>query len=101
MSNKGYAGSLAWTDDQLKKAFDDPKTCFSGESCHGCKSTANVITYAGWFCECGEFNVMLWYGHDQRPHETPTYGPSGPQLQRAANEVRNKAWWERMGMRQP
>lgn len=100
MSGKGSAGSLAWTDDQLKEAFNNPRTCFCGDTCTVCKGTANVITFGGWFCECGEYNILMFIGNDS-PHETPMYGPNGPQLQRAANEVRNEAWWERMGMRKP
>jgi hypothetical protein len=100
MSSKRRSGSLAWTDDWLKEAFNDPRTSFCGDQCFACKATANVIVGAGWLCECGEY-IVLMLDDNGRSHENPTYGPTGSQLQRAVNEVRDKGWLERMGLMEP
>jgi len=47
---------------------------FTGETCGKCKKTANVFAYgAGWFCDCGNYNVQS-FSSFQIPHENPDIG---------------------------
>lgn len=47
---------------------------FSGETCGNCRKTANVFALgAGWFCDCGHYNVQS-YSHSNRPWKNPDMG---------------------------
>lgn len=46
----------------------------TGESCGTCHKTANVFSGgAGWFCECGHYNVQS-FSNSNTPHENPDIG---------------------------
>lgn len=54
---------------------------FTGETCHGCKKTANVLAGGpGWICTCGEYNAQGL--HDYRiSHTSPDLGPDAETIQ--------------------
>lgn len=53
---------------------------FTSATCGGCHKSANVPIGAGWFCECGQYNVLPWHSY-QIPYDTPDMGPSRSDIQ--------------------
>lgn len=60
---------------------------FVGDSCSQCKKTANVAHCPGWFCQCGAYQVLPFYG-GQIPHETPDIGPTASDIQTAIKQAK-------------
>lgn len=48
---------------------------WTADLCDYCKSTANVPIGPGWFCPCGNYNILSWNNH-QITHTNPVYGPT-------------------------
>ena len=45
-----------------------------GDKCGKCGATVNINTpSAGWWCVCGDYNIMSWHGH-RMMYTNPTYG---------------------------
>lgn len=63
---------------------------WTAETCGHCKATVNVTISAGWFCPCGDYNIMSWNSH-QIPHSHPVYGPSQKKLRVGYSLVKLKS----------
>lgn len=60
---------------------------FSGEVCHQCKKTANVLAGGhGWFCVCGAYNAQNFHDY-WIPRENPDLGPTEAVIQAAYAEA--------------
>jgi len=67
---------------ELITMFTYPTYSFTATCCGSCRKTANVISDAGWFCTCGEYNILPWGDH-QIPYEHPDLGPSRKKIRAA------------------
>ena len=82
--------SLTWTIEAMqmlmirwnnKSYWRHP---FTADTCGTCKAEVNIATgNAGWFCECGAYNVQDWSGNVVHPFDEPKYGPATAQLREA------------------
>jgi hypothetical protein len=68
-------GEFNWTVEELVQMFMNPNYSFTADACGKCHKTANVICGAGWFCECGHYNILPFHNHFI-PHGKPDLGPS-------------------------
>lgn len=61
---------------------------WTAASCGKCHAKVNVPIGAGFFCPCGECNILSWNYH-QFPHSHPDHGPSHDVIVKAI-KVRKK-----------
>jgi hypothetical protein len=83
---------MDFTLAELVNLFTYPTYCFTADQCGHCKMTSNVISGPGWFCVCGEYNILPWHNH-VIPHENPDLGPSRKKLHAAITISRLWPTW--------
>lgn len=77
-----------FSDEKLVEMFGWPHfNGFTADRCGGCEKTANVPCAAGWFCQCGYYNILSWGNHDI-PHKAPELGPSRERIEAAVKTAR-------------
>jgi len=87
---KVTAADLDHDHDKIKELLGMPHFGgYTASRCSECGATANVTGGAGWFCPCGNFNLLPWY---QRifPLDEPTYGPPRATIERAIAEFQDE-----------
>lgn len=68
---------------------------FTATGCGSCRRTANVPMGPGWFCECGEYNILPW-NNNFIPHEDPDMGPSRHRIVKAIKTAKGEMWWQKL-----
>ena len=88
-------GEHRWSDAKLVEVYAR-YDWFCGDTCSQCHKTANVLDKTpGWFCSCGAYNTLHWFGGNQHPHDHPDLGPSIERLNAAVQEVKRRDPWLR------